>query len=138
MAGIFRGKLMACFLVPLAEAVVISTAKFAYSKRIARETVQDSEKQLKLESFTKKVNVLQNMLYGGSFLLAVDHVFTGELSWQFPFLTALKTPADTQVMLHEIGTVGVAMAVSITALWGIWAAFKSLRENRTLKNASIA
>lgn len=129
---------MACFLVPLAESVVISTAKFVYSKKIAKETVEDSEKKLKLESFIKKVNVLQNMLYGGSFLLAVDHVFSGELSWQFPFLTALKNPADTQIMLHEIGTVGVAMSLSITALWAIWAAFKSFKENRNLKNASAA
>lgn len=129
---------MACFLVPLTEAVIISATKSISLKRNAKKTIKDSEKNLKFNSFIKKVNVLQNMLYGGSFLLIVDHIFSGELSWRAPFLTALKNPADTQVMLHEIATVGVAMAVSITVLWGIWAAFKSFKENRKQKNASVA
>ncbi len=127
---------MACFLVPLTEAVVISAAKAISTKVVAKKTVQTADKKLKLESFIKKVNVLQNMLYGGSFLLAVDHVFSGELSWRAPFLTALKNPADTQVMLHEIATVGVAMSLSITVLWGIWAIAKTFVEKRRTRKVS--
>lgn len=124
---------MACFLVPLAEAVAISAAKGIYSKKTekdaARGIIKSSGKKLKIQNFLKKVDILQNMLYGGTFLLAVDHVFSGELTWRAPFLTALKTPADTQIMLHEIATVGVAMSVSITVLWAAWAAIKTFAKS---------
>ena len=56
------------------------------------------------------------MLFGGSFLLAIEHVWHGEITWRYPFLTAVKD-GDTAGMLHEIATVGVAMAVLITLVW---------------------
>ena len=37
----------------------------------------------------------------------------------FPFLTAMNDPADTQVMLHEMATVGGSMAVFLTAVWAV-------------------
>lgn len=117
---------MACFLVPLTEAVVISAAKAISTKVVAKKTVQTADKKLKLESFIKKVNVLQNMLYGGSFLLAIEHIYHGEVSFIPPFLTAMKTPEEVPMMLHEMATVGVGMAVLVTAVWGIGVGIFSL------------
>ena len=36
-----------------------------------------------------------------------------------PFLTAMNNPEDIPVMLHEMATVGVGMALLVTAVWGI-------------------
>ncbi len=55
---------------------------------------------------------------GGSALLAFEHVWHGEVVPWFPFLTAMSNPADTAEMLAEMGSIGVTMAVLITAVWG--------------------
>jgi len=59
------------------------------------------------------------MLWGGTALLALEHVWHGEVVPWPPFLTAMENPADIGPMLHEIATVGVAMAITVTAVWGI-------------------
>ena len=58
------------------------------------------------------------MLWGGAALLAYEHVWHGEVVPWFPFLTAAADPADAAVMLHEMATVGVTMALLVTAAWG--------------------
>lgn len=110
---------MACFLVPLTEAVLTSAVKGIYGKVVTKSTISESEKNLKLESFNSKVSILQKMLYGGSFLLAIEHIYHGEVVFYPPFLTAMNDPADTVEMLNEMSTVGVSMAVLVTAVWGI-------------------
>lgn len=110
---------MACFLVPLTEAVLTSAVKGIYGKVVTKSTISEGEKNLKLESFNSKVSILQKMLYGGSFLLAIEHIYHGEVVFYPPFLTAMNDPADTVEMLNEISTVGVSMAVLVTAVWGI-------------------
>lgn len=110
---------MACFLVPLTEAVLTSAVKGIYGKVVTKSTISEAEKNLKLESFNSKVSVLQKMLYGGSFLLAIEHIYHGEVVFYPPFLTAMNDPADTVEMLNEMSTVGVSMAVLVTAVWGI-------------------
>jgi hypothetical protein len=57
------------------------------------------------------------MLWGGSALLAFEHVWHGEVTPWFPFLTAAANPADAAVMLREIATTGVAMAAVVTIVW---------------------
>ena len=52
-------------------------------------------------------------------MLAFEHLWHGELSLSFPFLTAIGDPADTAQLLHEMSTVGVGMAVIVTAAWGL-------------------
>lgn len=102
---------MACFIVPLAEAVVVSVAEnVALKKTGADETVLAAR---------EKLGTLEKMLYGGSFLLAAEHIYHGEVSFVPPFLTAMKTPEEIPVMLHEMATVGAGMAVLVTAAWGI-------------------
>lgn len=96
---------MACFTAPLAEALVISAVK-ATGDKPARNP------------FARRIGWLRDMLFGGSLLLAIEHVWHGEITWRFPFLTAVRD-GDTAGMLHEIATVGVAMAVLVTAAWAV-------------------
>ena len=57
------------------------------------------------------------MLWGGSVLLLLEHIWHGEVVPWFPFLTAMNDPEETSQMLHEMFTVGVGMAVLVTAVW---------------------
>ncbi|MEE1267743.1 MAG: hypothetical protein UHJ46_04075 [Treponema sp.] len=111
---------MSYFVVPLTEAVVVSAAKALINRRNnAKNVVNESqESKLKLESFNKKISILQNMLYGGSFLLALEHIYHGEVVLYPPFITAMRTAEDTAEMLHEMATVGVSMSLLVTAAWG--------------------
>lgn len=106
---------MACFLAPVAEAIVTTAVTRAMRKKEA--SAQDSQVRPAGLPFSRKLKWLSNLLWGGSALLAFEHLWHGEISPVFPFLTAMKTPADTAAMLQELGTVGVAMAALITAVW---------------------
>lgn len=100
---------MACFVVPLVEGIAVSTIKaIGFKKDSSKETVRIAR---------EKILVLEKMLYGGSFLLAAEHLYHGEISFVPPFLTAMKTPEEIPVMLHEMSTVGVGMAVLVTIAW---------------------
>ena len=88
---------MACFTAPLAQALVVTAAKSARKDKVANSR----------NPFVRRLGWLQKMLFGGSFLLAVEHVWHGEITWRYPFLTAVKDGA----------TLGVAMAVLITLVW---------------------
>ena len=106
---------MACFLAPMAEAIV--TTAITRSMRKKEASAQTSEVRPAGLPFSRKLKWLSNLLWGGSALLAFEHLWHGEISPVFPFLTAMKTPADTAAMRQELGTVGVAMAALITAVW---------------------
>ena len=96
---------MACFLVPTTEAIVTTVIKKVGDKN-------GSENM-----FIRKMGWLNNMLWGGSALLAFEHVWHGEVTPWFPFLTAAADPADAAEMIHEMSTSGVAMAVLVTLAW---------------------
>lgn len=99
---------MACFTAPLAQALVVTAAKTAGGGKLAHSR----------NPFAARLGWLQKMLFGGSLLLAVEHVWHGEITFSYPFLTAVKE-GTTAEMWHEILTVGVAMAVVITAAWAV-------------------
>ncbi|MCD8214230.1 MAG: hypothetical protein LUC97_01070 [Clostridiales bacterium] len=99
---------MACFLVPTAEAVVTTVVKKTADKK------SDGKEQ---NIFISKMNWLNNMLWGGSALLAFEHVWHGEITPRFPFLTAASSPFTAMDMLYEMATSGVAMAGVVTAVW---------------------
>ena len=104
---------MACFVVPVAEAVVTS---------IATKVIEKKEGACKGQTagrlpFSRKLKWLSNMLWGGSALLAFEHVWHGEVVPWFPFLTKAANPEDASEMLHEMATVGVTMAVLVTLVW---------------------
>ena len=113
---------MACFTVPLAEAVVISAVeKFALCHADDKGAVSS-----KIASIKEKLSWLKKMLYGGSFLLAIEHLYHGEISLLPPFLTAMSTPEELPEVFHEMATVGVGMAVLVTSVWGIITMFSGL------------
>lgn len=72
------------------------------------------------------------MLWGGSALLAFEHIWHGEVTPWFPFLTAAGNPEDAMAMLHEMATTGVAMAVLVTAVWAGMVAVSNVIEKRPL------
>lgn len=111
---------MACFLVPTAEAVVTTVVKKVTDKK------GNSEKG----PFVKRLNWLNNMLWGGSALLAFEHVWHGEITPWFPFLTNAATPESVSEMFFEMSTSGVAMAVLVTGVWAIAAAVTHSMEMR--------
>ena len=102
---------MCCFLVPLAQAVATTVYR-------------------KVRNSGAKVRTLEKMLWGGSIMLIVDHIINGELTWKYPFFTALTDAGGASVFLRELLTVGVPMSLAITAIWGIWAL---ISERRTAK-----
>ena len=69
------------------------------------------------KGFARKLSWLTTMLWGGSALLCLEHIWHGEVVPYPPFLTAAPDPAARAEMLHEMSTVGVGMAVLITAVW---------------------
>lgn len=95
---------MACFSVPLATAVVASAAKAAMPE------------SARSNPFMSKLGWLGKMMFGGSFLLAIEHVYHGEIIFTPPFLSAVQN-GETAGMLHEMATRGVAMAVLLFAVW---------------------
>ena len=97
---------MACFTAPLAQALVVTAAKSARKDKVANSR----------NPFVRRLGWLQKMLFGGSFLLAIEHVWHGEITWRYPFLTAVRD-GNAAEMWHEIATVGVAMAALITVVW---------------------
>ena len=130
---------MACFIVPAAEAVVTTiVAKTMKSKEAAPETVKvqlDGADVVEAERipFSRKLGWLNKMLWGGSALLAFEHVWHGEVIPWFPFLTAASNSADAVEMLHEMSTVGVTMAALVTAVWAGMLAVSSVIEKRAQK-----
>ena len=127
---------MACFLVPAVEAAVVTIASKIAKKKDKVDTTADvsleghTAQTEKKSGFSRKLAWLKNMLWGGSALLAFEHLWHGEISPFFPFLTAASNAEDTAVMLHEMATVGVAMAVLVTAVWGVMVVVSSAVEKR--------
>ena len=130
---------MACFIVPAAEAVVTTIAtKVMKSKEGNPETVKvqlDGAELVEAEKlpFSKKLSWLNKLLWGGSALLAFEHVWHGEVAPWFPFLTAASNPADAAEMLHEMSTTGVTMSVLVTAVWAGMLVVSSVIEKKAQK-----
>ena len=112
---------MCCFLVPLAQAVATSIYR-----RNNRNAINSAEATL----LKRNIPALEKMLWGGSVMLIVDHIINGELTWKYPFFTALTDAGGASVFLRELLAVGVPMSLAITAIWGIWAL---ISERRTAK-----
>ena len=116
---------MACFLAPVSEAIVMTVVQKALEKR-ARKTVPAGSERTD-SVWARRLGWLNTMLWGGSVLLAFEHLWHGEIVPWPPFLTAMENPADIGPMLHEIATVGVAMAVCVTAVWALMVLVVELR-----------
>lgn len=118
---------MACFLAPAVEAVVVTVIKKKLEKKEALQFASKSKEiisddQCKTDfSWSHKLNWLKNLLWGGVFLLTIEHIWHGEVVPWPPFLTAMNNPENIVPMLYEVATVGVSMAVFVTAIWSIMA-----------------
>lgn len=133
---------MACFLVPAAEAVVTTIAAKVIKSKEKEQTVSITTPDGAVEEVTKtpfstKLGWLNKLLWGGSALLAFEHVWHGEVVPYFPFLTAVKN-GETSEMLAEMGSAGVLMAVFVTAAWAGMLAVSSIIEKRSLRAAARA
>lgn len=110
---------MACFLVTATEALVVTALEKAEAKKEIRAVSEAGTEVPEVKiPLSRKLKWLGNLLWGGAVLLAFEHVWHGEVTPWFPFLTAMGDPADAAEMFREMGTVGVGMAALITAVWG--------------------
>lgn len=100
---------MACFIVPATEAIVTTVAAKIIKKKSSESGIR----------FAGKLNHLNGLLWGGSGLLAFEHLWHGEITPFFPFLTATADSESAQRMLYEMSTSGVAMATVVTAVWAV-------------------
>ncbi|MCD6423440.1 MAG: hypothetical protein J7L42_04925 [Elusimicrobia bacterium] len=100
---------MACFLVPAGEAVVTTVVQ-----KMVKKKEKEQQKGFK---WTQRLGWLNRMLWGGVALLALEHIWHGEVVPWPPFLTAMKNPADIPPMLNEMAKVGTTMAVAVTCVW---------------------
>ncbi len=122
---------MACFLVPASEAVVTTVAQKIIESKEKKDNVQENESvnEIPKVRFSEKLSWLNKMLWGGSALLAFEHVWHGEVIPTAPFLTAVQN-GEVADMLAEMGTAGVGMAVLVTLVWGGMVAASHVIENR--------
>ncbi len=128
---------MACFVVPMTEAIVMTIAQKVLEKKEGTEAYRvTSEGGYTMEKtpFSKKLGWLNKLLWGGSALLAFEHLWHGEIVPFFPFLTAASEgPEAVAEMLGEMGTVGVSMAVLITVVWGVMLLVSKEMEKKALQ-----
>lgn len=97
---------MCCFVVPMAQAIATTVYRKVCGSRIDSGNV-----------FMRNIPALEKMLWGGTVMLIVDHIISGELSWQFPFFTALNAANGWSVLLEEMLGTGVPMSVVLTVVW---------------------
>ena len=116
---------MACFIVSATAAIGVGITKYAvkhHENKFALER-REEPKEYKFGSeikWSKKLSYLEMTLWGGSFLLAIEHILHGEIVPYPPFLTAAgEGPDAVNEMLTEMGTVGVAMLAILVAAWAV-------------------
>lgn len=130
---------MACFMVPMAEAVVATAvSKVLKNKEEQKSSVEKEDGIQNIGScdrWSQHIKRLSGFLWGGSGLLAFEHLWHGEITPFFPFLTAANNPADFAEMLHEMSTVGVTMAVVVTLFWGAltFIEIKGVNKNKVIQ-----
>lgn len=120
---------MACFTVPAAEAIITTVAQRIIKSKEKHQTVDESK-----IPFSTKLGWLNKLLWGGSALLAFEHVWHGEVIPTFPFLTAVKD-GEAAEMLHEMATAGVCMALIVTAAWGVMVWVSNIMEKKSRDKA---
>ena len=132
---------MACFLVPAAEAAVVTATYFVAKSRekkieanfaAGKAAAPASEGKAAL---SKKLSWLLALLWGGVILLAFEHFWHGEIVPFPPFLSAMSSPEDAAEMFHEMATVGVSMAVTVTVVWAAVCAFVDVKVKKAAKAA---
>ena len=88
---------MACFLVPAAEAAVVSVITKA-----THNDDSDNAQMICKVPLARKLHWLTYLLLGGTILLTFEHMWHGEIVPWFPFLTAASDPTASSAMLKEM------------------------------------
>ncbi len=104
---------MACFTAAIPEVIAVHLIKKVVEKKEAQNPHRDSTKI----PLSTKLSWLITMLWGGIFLLAIEHIWHGEIVAYPPFLTAMQSAEETQIMLNEILLIGGAMDIFIPIVW---------------------
>uniref|UniRef100_A0A7J3Z9H9 Uncharacterized protein n=1 Tax=Ignisphaera aggregans TaxID=334771 RepID=A0A7J3Z9H9_9CREN len=93
---------MACFIAPSILAIIVSIVK-----RVAKKV-------------SAKINLglLESLLWSGAGVLTLEHVWHGEVVLWPPFLTAMQSPEEWTVALHEMTTAGITMTLATVGIWG--------------------
>jgi len=113
---------MACFLVPMAEAVMTDILINRMDRGDAHSN-KNSKTSFGYAPVTRfsvgshEFRWLSQLLWGVSLILMLEHLWTGEVTLSFPFLTALSSYAGTMVMIDEISTTGVMTSILTTFIW---------------------
>ncbi|MGE4357579.1 MAG: hypothetical protein AB7E08_03370 [Candidatus Omnitrophota bacterium] len=101
---------MACFLAPMATAIVTTAVKKKVSEKY-------------------HFNWLISMLWGGVIMLAVEHIAHGEVVPYPPFLTR-----GLYEVLPEVLRVGIPMTLAVVFIWSVMVGIANCFEKRkTLK-----
>jgi len=111
---------MGCFVVPLTQAIATTVYR-----RKQRKAANTTAPQL---PWVQQLHKLELMLWGGSAMLIVDHIINGEVTWRYPFFTALEQEGGALTLLREMLTVGLPMSVVITLIYSVmcWRSRKTL------------
>jgi len=136
---------MGCFLVTVAEAAVTTVITKAVEARekkrgVLKTNTEAHAAESALDTkipFSRKLKWLNNLLWGGSFLLAFEHIWSGEVVPWFPFLTAAGSKETAIEMLREMATSGVAMAVLVTVFWVGMVLVSNAIEKRAQKETAV-
>ena len=105
---------MACFTAAIAEVALVGIIKRKVAQKEQTAGIS-ADKGVKIPLSTK-LSWLITMLWGGVFLLAIEHIYHGEIIAEFPFLTAVRD-GNTSEMLMEIATIGGGICVLIPLVW---------------------
>ena len=116
---------MACFLAPAGVAIVTTIVQKVVTNKEEKPTGERTAHTI--GKWTQRLRWLNTMLWGGVVLLALEHLWHGEVVPWPPFLTAMQTPGEVGPMLHEILTYGLTMTAVILVAWGIMVGIAELR-----------
>lgn len=136
---------MACFIVPATEAIVVTAATLivkAKEKKSEPQTFTYEAKDGSIAtgekvSLSRKLSWLCYLLFGGSVLLAYEHIWHGEVTAWFPYLTAMSSPGSMSEMFHEMATAGVLMSVIVTLVWACMVLVSNAIEKKTIAARAI-
>ncbi len=108
---------MACFIAPVGEAVVTTIIQKVVEKKEKKYGIKKTKERVL--SWSQRLRFLNGLLWGGSLLLAFEHIWHGEVVPWPPFLTAMRNPADVGPMLHEMAIIGGGMVIFVTFIWAV-------------------
>jgi hypothetical protein len=123
---------MACFVAPAGVAIVTTVVQIVLkNKGKTQGNPRTGEHaQYARGKWAGRLGWLNAMLWGGSIMLVLDHVWRGEVVPWPPFFTALETPGAVGPMFREIATLGLAMTAGVVVAWGIMVAVAELAGRR--------